>query len=305
MFFLTACQTSSRVISEQSHFSDGMRKSYETYLKYKNYKASTNVPHTGSALAYNPQNGTAVAMYPGSRNQIPFWAQDAALKECGESCYLYAIDEKLVWNEQIGSNRHTLLSIETMPAIFSLTKDQETDFLDYKSIVTFNSTDEVYAFAVSHDGASGFGIGDRVSLAEIEAKKACEMLSFGSPCYIYAINDEIVGDYDAISDVYLSNKLTPKKKSTPIQPVQHYNQELFKLTTSQYKKYGDYLARVARKQNNEHFAFAVSDNGYVATAKNNSDLIAQLDAIKSCKEIAQQGECYLYAANRKVVHKTR
>ena len=341
--FLISCQTttntssssSSSSSSTENHFTEGMKKTYETYLKNKQFRGPDKGPNTGSALAFNPQTGISLAFYPGSRNRIPFWAQDTALEECGTDCYLYAINEKIVWEKQTIplDQQRLLIRIENQekakssaslaqqtathpkkpistpsiqhykPALFDLTTSQITAFGDYLTSVTFLAKSRRhYAFAVSDQGHIATAENGRSFEAQLDAIRNCEAIAIGSHCYLYAVNKKvlhnILGQGIDISTVH-TVPLSETDKTSLSYTADEYSTADIDLTPKQQNEFIEYQSEALFKDPWLTYAFAVSHDGKTGSAKNVSSDVAKSQALSVCETYGSL--CFLYAVDDNIL----
>lgn len=159
------------------------------------YQRFLNTPLRPRAFAIGRgKAGVGVWAYRGGSN-----AAVEALKSCastGSPCYLYAVDERVVWNPE---------TAERMPEPSTNDVDQrlnriaEVPFLNSEGRSGYehflNITMRPRAFVIGPNGNGGAAWAYRSGPnASADALTYCAVLTRGRPCFVYAVDDRVVWD---------------------------------------------------------------------------------------------------------------
>ncbi|WP_419905118.1 hypothetical protein [Kiloniella sp.] len=166
--------------------------------------------NTGGAFALNPITGKAASVV-GIHGVDPVnRAKQSALSNCGEGCFLFGVNGKIVWKGYTKPEKSNAEQVELDidlnkfrislydPKKFRITSGQKIEFERYLDLVSIEKTGITHAFAISENGYSARSSysenksKDDYSEVKLSAIKKCEHKSSGAVCVLYAINDQLV-----------------------------------------------------------------------------------------------------------------
>ncbi|WP_085905610.1 hypothetical protein [Kiloniella majae] len=179
------------------------------FQRYINEQGLGN-QYLGAAMALDPKTGKSVSSFVSQDKNSISQAQENALKECGEKCYLFAIGKEIVWENLIDpvtqkkidpklktaslppNTKSPQTIMHYKPEFFDLTIGQHMNLIHYAQRVSKEKEHQHAAFAVSTDGGSALAINSEKQEAQYNAIRNCKNMSPAAECYIYAINNKIL-----------------------------------------------------------------------------------------------------------------
>ncbi|WP_125933314.1 hypothetical protein [Kiloniella majae] len=201
---ISGCNSTSKIGSGPLFYSPQLDQAYQEYLHKQQFK---DQQYSSAALALNPKTGRIVSAYATSRINSNSTAKRHALKKCGKGCYIFAINKKIVWKGVDTSPEYKssidparMLELDQdgilryKPSDFEITQSHKDSFSKYLSKALFKEENQNHAFAISKPGYSGYAQHSDSFTAKIEALKACEIISFGHPCFLYALNGQTLSE---------------------------------------------------------------------------------------------------------------
>jgi hypothetical protein len=257
------------------------------------YQRFLNTPLRPRAYAINPDSGTWAYRTGGN-------AAADALQACSQPfspCYLYAVDDRVVWNPE------TLMRAPQPPSdtpLSRIARVDEVPLIDDEGRVGYRRFLELRirprAFAIGSSRGTGttaawaFKTGPNASA---DALARCMISTQGRPCYLYAVDDDVVW---SLGDAPIE---TPNASSSIANTLQAPtasgfaaidNLQAIPLPRAQLNTYQAFLEKPAPR------AFVVTEKGignYWLGAT------AIEDALAYCERLDEP--CWLYAVDNDVV----
>jgi len=225
-----------------------------------------------------------------------------ALKDCssreGAPCYLYAVDDRVVWNPETADRiPQPASSADVDPR---LSQVAEVPFLNSDGRTGYerflNITMRPRAFVIGPNGTSGAAWAYRSGAnASADALAYCAVLTHGRPCYVYALDDRVVWDMENAPISPLPAQPNPDSASTLSHPPASGFADISDLSAvplpqEQLMTYRAFLEKPAPR------AFVITQEGFGRYWLGTSSME---DALSYCERLSEP--CWLYAVDDDVV----
>ncbi|MDB5801924.1 MAG: peptidase Ste24p [Rhodocyclales bacterium] len=164
------------------------------------YQRFLNTPLRPRAFAVGRGGPASIGVwsYKVGSNAVGDALKTCAVANAGVACYLYAIDDRVVWNPETAA-RMPQPSGDDLDPRLSLVAD--VPFLSSEGRKGYerflNTSVRPRAFVLGPNGSGGAAWAYRTGAnASADALAYCAVLTRGRPCYLYAVDDRVVWDME-------------------------------------------------------------------------------------------------------------
>lgn len=251
----------------------------------------------------SPLRPRAFAIAPGAGTWAFRTGGDAvndALTACSRPtapCYLYAVDERVVWNPETVVQTP---SLRPASADGRIARVDEVPFIDakgragYEQFLRLSVRPRAFAISPKAGGTAAWAYKSGPN-ASADALEHCAVLSRGRPCYLYAVNEEVVWALENAPESAIAStgiQTQPSRLRPPASSgfAQIDDLAAVPISHDQLARYQAFLEKPLPR------AFVITQEGigryWLGAA-------AMTDALSYCERLAEP--CWLYAVNADVV----